>query len=191
MFGMGKIKQYAAREDMSEVESWLVGQSLRFAAELVETHKEVPQIFAATEGLAMMLHSLRRETYRAAEFKVWDTIFEPSIKQMYQLFAMTLAAWMGVELDRATMARDAETVVSSRNLEYQTLPFLYSPVEDRQTVVWAGSNRLAELIDPARREDIMATVQKLYARFVEFALPDQVSNLSMVLYGGRRGTAAA
>lgn len=183
MFGMGKIKQYAAREDMSEVESWLVGQSLRFAAELTETHKEVPQILAATEGLAVMLHALRRETYRSAEFKAWDSIFEPSVKQVFPLFAMTLAAWMGVELDRATMARDAETVVSSRNLEYQTLPFLYSPVEDRQTVVWAGSRRLADAIDPARRDDVMATVQKLYARFVEFALPEQVANLSKILYG--------
>lgn len=189
MFGMNKLKQYVVREDMGEVEGWLVGQSLRFAAELTDTHKEVPQLLAATEGLAVMLHALRRETYRASEFRAWDTIFEPSVKQMYQLFAMTLSAWTGAELDRASMARDAENVVSTRNLEYQTLPFLYSPVEDRQTVVWAGSRRLADAIDPTKRDDVMATVQKLYARFVEFALPDQVTNLSKILYGGRAAVA--
>src|ERR1700683_1509505 len=95
MFGMGKMKQYAATEEMGEIESCLVGQSLRFAAEITHAFKDVPQLLAATEGLSFMIHALRRETYRAQEWRAWDGIFAPSIKQMYQLFAMTLSAWTG------------------------------------------------------------------------------------------------
>ena len=79
--------------------------------------------------------------------------------------------------------RPAENLVSSRNLEYQTLPFLYSPVEDRQTVVYAAARRLAECVDPGRRDAVIAAATRLYARIVEFELPDEAAHLSKVLYG--------
>jgi hypothetical protein len=185
MFGMGMIRRNAAREEMSDIESWLVGQSLRFAVEITDANKDVPQILAATEGLAFVLHALRRETYRSHEFKAWDGIFEPAMKNMYQLFAMTISNWSNAEFDRSRLAGDAQAVVSTRSLEYQTLPFLYGPVEDRQTVVYAASRRIAESVEPARRDDVMAAAAKLYSRIVELELPDQVANLSRVLYGRR------
>ncbi|HEX4113920.1 MAG TPA: hypothetical protein VH020_15415 [Stellaceae bacterium] len=175
---------------MSDVESWLIGQSLRFAAEITETHPEVPQILAATEGLAFVLHALRRETFRSSEWKAWDGIFEPLMKNMYQLFAMTISAWSNSDFDRSRLAGDAQALVSARSLEYQTLPFLYGPVEDRQTVIYAAARRIAECVEPARRDDVIAAATRLYARFVEFALPDQVANLAKVLYGRRAVVAA-
>jgi hypothetical protein len=190
MFGMGMVKKYAAREEMGDIESWLVGLSLRFAAEVTQEYKEVPQILAATEGLGFVLHALRRETYRADEFRAWDTIFEPSMKQMYQVFATTLSAWSDAELDRATVARDAENMISLRNLEYQTLPYLIGAPDDRQTVVYAAARRLAETVEPARRDEAIATAHKIFTRFVEFELPEQAAKLGRALYG-RRAAAAA
>lgn len=190
MFGMGKIKQMAAREDMDELASWLVGQSLRFAAEITQNFKDVPPILAATEGLAFTGHALRRETYRAQEFKAWDNIFEPTIKQMYQLFAMTLNAWTGGEMDRAQVARDAENMISLRNLEYQTLPFLIGAPEDRQTVTYAAARRIAETVDPAKRDEAIAFAHKVLTRVVEFELPEQAAKLEKTLYGSSKIAAA-
>jgi hypothetical protein len=189
MFGMGKIKQYAAREDMGDLESWLVSLSLRFAAEITSSFKEVPPILAATEGLSFTVHALRRETYRAAEFKAWETIFEPSMKQMFQLFAMTLSAWSGADLDRSNVARDAENHNSTRSLEYQTLPFLIGAPDDRQTVTYAAARRIGDSIEPARREEAIAAAHKILTRIVEFELPDQTAKLEKTLYG-RRAAAA-
>lgn len=189
MFGMGKIKQYAAREELGELESWLVGQSLRFSAEVTQSFKEVAPILAATEGLGFMLHALRRETYRAAEWKAWDHVFEPSMKQMYQLFAMTLSAWTGADLDRSTVARDAENLISSRNLEYQTLPYLIGAPDDRQAVTYAASRRLGDTVEPAKRDELIAAAHKILTRFVEFDLPEQAAKLSKALYGSRAAVA--
>jgi hypothetical protein len=185
MFGMGKIKQMAAREEMGDLESWLVGLSLRFATEVTQEFKEMPPILAATEGLAFTIHALRRETYRAQEFRAWDGIFEPSMKQMYQLFAMTLGAWSETELDRSSVARDTENLVSSRNLEYQTLPYLIGAPDDRLAVVHAASRRIAETVDPTRRNEAIAATHKILTRIVEFELPDQAAKLEKTLYGRR------
>jgi len=189
MFGMGTLKKHAAREEMSDIESWLVGQSLRCAAEITQTNKDLPLILAATESLAFVLHALRRETYRAAEWKAWDVVFEPSMKGMYQLFAMTLSAWSGTDLDRSRLAADVQNLVSTRSLEYQTLPFLAGASDDRQTVIHAAARRITDALEPARREAVIADAYKIYTRFVEFNLPEQVANLSKVLYG-RRAIAA-
>jgi hypothetical protein len=162
---------------------------LRFAAEIADAHKEVPPILAATEGLAFVLHALRRETFRASEWKAWDGIFEPSMKTMYQVFAMTISAWSNSDLDRSRMAGDAQAMVSARSLEYQTLPFLDGPPEDRQTVIYAAARRVAECVEPAHRDEVIATATKFFARLVEFELPDQVANLAKALYG-RRAVAA-
>jgi len=191
MFGMGKIKQMAAREDMEELASWLVGQSLRFAAEITQNFKDIPPILAASEGLGFTINALRRETYRAQEFKAWDNIFEPSMKQMYPLFAMTLSAWTGAEMDRTQVARDAENLVSSRNLEYQTLPFLIGAPEDRQTVTYAAARRIAETADPAKRDEAIAFAHKVLTRVVEFELPEQAARLEKTLYGSSKAAAVA
>ena len=67
MFGMGKIKQMAAREDMDELASWLVGQSLRFAAEITQNFKDVPPILAALGTiLAFLLMNLEIADYFTA-----------------------------------------------------------------------------------------------------------------------------
>ncbi|HEY5210363.1 MAG TPA: hypothetical protein VIJ42_13065 [Stellaceae bacterium] len=174
---------------MSDVESWLVGQSLRCAAEITETNKDLPLILAATESLAFVLHALRRETYRAAEWKAWDVVFEPSMKGMYQLFAMTLSAWSGSDLDRARLAADVQNVVSTRSLEYQTLPFLTGAPDDRQTVVHAAARRMTETLESGRRDAVIADAHKIYSRFAEFDLPEPVANLAKILYG-RRAIAA-
>jgi hypothetical protein len=189
MFGMGTLKRNAAREEMSDIEGWLVSQSLRCAAEITQENKDVPLILAATEGLAFVLHALRRETYRAAEWKAWDVVFEPSMKGMYQLFAMTLNAWSGSDMDRTRLATDVQNLVSTRSLEYQTLPFLSGAPDDRQTVVYAAARRMTDTLEPARRDAVIAQAHKIYSRFVEFDLPEQVANLSKVLYG-RRAIAA-
>ena len=185
MFGMGMVKKSAAREEMGDMESWLVSLSLRFAAEITGTYKEVPQILAATEGLGFVLHALRRETYRADEFRAWDAIFEPAVKQMYQVFATTLSAWSDTELDRPAIARDAENMVSTRNLEYQTLPYLIGAPEDRQTVVYAAARRLAETVEPARRDEAIAAADKIFTRLVEIELPERAAKLERALYGRR------
>jgi hypothetical protein len=185
MFGLGMVRKHAAREEMDNLESWLVGLSLRFAAEITQAYKEVPPILAATEGLSLMLHALRRETYRADEYKAWDGIFEPSMKQMYQLFAMTLSAWSGTDFDRGAVARDAETLISSRSLEYQTLPFLTGAPDDRQSVVYAASRRIGDTVEPAKRDEAIAAAHKILTRFIEVELPDQAAKLEKALYGRR------
>jgi hypothetical protein len=190
MFGFTMVKKHAVREEMADLESWLVGLSLRFAAEITHSFGDVPQILAATEGLSFILHALRRETYRAHEWRVWDGVFEPSMKQMYQLFAMTLSAWSDREMDRATVARNAENLISTRSLEYQTLPYLIGAPDDRQTVTYAASRRIAETIEPAHRDQAIATAHKILTRFVEFELPEQAEKLQKLLYG-RRAIAAA
>jgi hypothetical protein len=184
MFGI--VKRMAVnKEELSDVESWLVGQSLRFAAEITGQFKEVPQVLAATEGLSFFLHALRREVFKPSEFKAWDGIFEPAIKQMIQLFAMTVSAWSGADIDRATLAKDVQNMISMRNLEYQTVPFLIGEADDRLTVVFSAGRRLAESVDPERREAVYETVHKILTRVCEGELNEQSAKLEKLLYGRR------
>ena len=123
MFGI--VRKIAARQaDLSDVESWLIGNSLRFAAEITGQFKEVPPVMAATEGLSFFLHALRREVFKPTEFRAWESIFEPARKQLLRVFAMTVAGWSNVDLDYNSMVKDIENMTSMRNLEYSTLPFL-------------------------------------------------------------------
>jgi hypothetical protein len=185
MFGMGMVRRQAAKEEMEEIGSWLIGQSMRFAAEVNGRFKGVSPILAASEGLGFFLHALRRETFRANEWKVWNAVFEPGLKQTLQLFAMTLGAWSETELDRETIGRDVQNLVSSRSLEYQTIPFLSGAPDDRQSVVWSAARRIADAADPAHREEVVALVHELFDRVVTGELPEQVAKLQHALYGRR------
>jgi hypothetical protein len=185
MFGMEMMRRQLAKEEMEEIGSWLVGQSMRFAADVNGRFKEVPPLLAATEGVSFFLHALRRQAFRSHEWKAWTSIFEPSLKQTIQLFAMTLSAWSGADLDREALARDIQNLVSSRSLEFQTVPFLAGPPEDRQTVVWSASRRIADAIDPVHRDAVIAYVHETYGRIVENELPEQVAKLEKLLYGRR------
>jgi hypothetical protein len=183
--GMGMVWRQVAREEMDEVGSWLVGQSMRLAVETAGRFRDVPPILAASESMAFLMHALRREAFRAGEWRTWSTIFEPAMKQTIQLFATTLATWSEAQLDRETISRDVQYVVSSRSLEYQTVAFLSGPPSDSHTVVWAAARRLADATDPTRRDSVFAFVHQHCRHIVEQELPEQVGKLVKLLYGRR------
>ena len=81
-------------------------------------------------------------------------------------------------------------MISTRSLEYQTLPYLIGAPDDRQTVTYAASRRIGDTVEPTRREQAIATAHKILTRFVEFELPEQAEKLQKLLYG-RRAVAAA
>ncbi len=171
------------KEELGDIESWLVGQSLRFAAEITERFQEVPKILAATEALSFFMHALRRETYRSGAWKTWEAVVEPSQRQMLHLFALTLSGWADADIERNALVKDIQNLVSSRSLEYQTLPFLTGHSSDRQTVVWVASRRVAEAVDAEQRPALIETVQGILARAVSFELPQPVEKLEKILYG--------
>jgi hypothetical protein len=185
MFGLEKVRKHVVKEELDEIGSWLIGQSLHFAAEITARFKNVPQILAASEGLAFYLHALRREAFRAEEWRAWNTIFDPALKQTIQLFAITLSDWSEIELDRDTLAKDVQNLISSRNLEYQTLPFLAGAPDDRQSVAWIASRRVADTVEPAHREHAIEVVHQIFCRAAERDLRTQVEKLQRLLYGRR------
>jgi len=184
MFGIVR-RMSVNKEELSDVESWLVGSAMRFASEITGQFKEVPQILAATEGLSFFLHALRREVFKPAEFKAWDAIFEPALKQMMQLFAMTVSAWSGSDIDRSNLVKDVQNLISMRNLEYQTLPFLAGEANDRLSVVHTCARRLADSVDPANRDALFQAVHKNLSRAIAMELPEQSARLEKLLYGRR------
>jgi hypothetical protein len=181
MFNM--VRKLNTREDLGDIESWLVGQSLRFAAEITERFKEVPKILAATEALSFFLHALRREAFRSTAWKTWEAIVEPSQKQMLHLFALTLSGWADADIERNSLVKDVQNLVSTRSLEYQTLPFLNGNATDRQTVVWVASRRIAEAAAAEQRPAVIDTVHAILGRAVDRELPQQVEKLEKILYG--------
>jgi hypothetical protein len=179
------LRRNAIKDDMAEFSSWLIGQSLRCAADISSQIPETPQLLAATEALAFFVHALRREAFRPNQFKVWSNLAEPSLQEMVPLFAMTLSGWSGSELDREAMVKDVQNLISTRNLEYQTLPFLSGKSDDRQAVTTAAVRRIADAVDPARRAAVAKAMHALYAEVVGRELPEQVARLEKLLYGDR------
>ena len=76
-------------------------------------------------------------------------------------------------------------MISMRNLEYQTVPFLIGEADDRLTVVFSAGRRLAESVDPERREAVYETVHKILTRVCEGELNEQSAKLEKLLYGRR------
>jgi len=181
MFNM--VRKMNAKEELGDIESRLVGRSLRFAAEITERFKEVPKILAATEALGFFMHALKREAFRSNGWKTWEAIVEPAQRQMLHLFALTLSSWADAEIERNGLVKDVQNLVSSRNLEYQTLPFLSGDSSNRQTVVWVASRRVAEAAETEHRPAVIDAVHALLARVVNLELPQQVEKLEKILYG--------
>jgi len=183
MFGIGFGKKAHIKEEIGEIESWIIGHSLQFTAETTRGFPAVPQMLLATEALAFFLHALRRLAYRPNEAKVWMSSFEPSVRQIVQLFAVTLNGWSGADLDPEQLAKDVQNLVSTRNLEYQTLPFLTGNLDDRQTVVCSAARRISEAVDAGERPALIAAIHRNLTRVTEAELALQAEKLELALYG--------
>jgi hypothetical protein len=138
LFGLGKTER--AEREIHEIQTRIIGQSLGTAAGF----EAAVQMVVAIESSCFFLQALSRLSYRPANEKLRERVFDSSVRAVVRTLANFLRQW-SKNLDTPALEADILGLVSIRELEYARATTLLSEkFNDRESAVWLAAFRVAE-----------------------------------------------